>query len=145
MFKRILVVCIGNICRSPTAEALINDRFGGRGIVATSAGLSAVKGAPVDASALALLNEHGLSHSDHVARQISSGILADADLVLVMEKSHLRSIQTQYPQVSGKTFLLGKWVGDQDVPDPYRQQRPAFEHAYRIIDQAVQGWDRYLR
>ena len=44
----------------------------------------------------------------------------------------------------GKTFLLGKWQGDREISDPYRQQRPAFEHVYRLMDEGVTSWLRYL-
>lgn len=144
VFNRILVVCVGNICRSPTAEALLLHRHAQRGYRIGSAGLGAVKGAPMDPTALAVLQEHGLDHAGHVARQLTGELLAGADLVLVMEKAHLHTIQTRHPQASGKTMLLGKWLGDIDIPDPYRQQRPAFEHAFQLIDKAVTSWDRYL-
>ena len=39
---------------------------------------------------------------------------------------------------------MGKWLGDQPVPDPYRQQRPAFEHAFKLIDQASDAWLKFL-
>jgi len=51
---------------------------------------------------------------------------------------------TRYPQARGKTFLLGKWLGDKEVPDPYRQSREAFEHVYELIDSACSAWQKYL-
>lgn len=144
MFKSILFVCVGNVCRSPTAEVMMQRELRGRGIQVASAGLGALVGHPVDETAQQILLEHGFDAAEHRARQINSGILASADLVLVMERKHLKSISEQMPEASGKSFLLGKWQAERDIPDPYRQQRPAFEHVYRLIAEGIQTWRRYL-
>ena len=60
-------------------------------------------------------------------------------------RAHQARIVRDAPQASGKTLLLGKWRGDLEIPDPYRQQRPAFEHVLRLIDESVAGWRPYLR
>lgn len=122
----------------------MRDALKGRDIQVSSAGLGALVGRPIDATAQQLLVEHGLDASAHVARQVNAEILAAADLVLVMERKHLRVISDQAPEASGKTFLLGKWQADRDVPDPYRQQRPAFEHVYRLMTEGVESWRRYV-
>lgn len=144
MFKNILFVCIGNICRSPTAEVLMRKAVEGRDIQVASAGLSALVGHGIDPTAQALLLEHGLDGSAHRARQADAAILGAADLILTMERKHLALIAQRAPQVSGKAFLLGKWQGDREISDPYRQQRPAFEHVYRLMDEGVASWLRYL-
>ncbi|KAF1017382.1 MAG: Low molecular weight protein-tyrosine-phosphatase Etp [Stenotrophomonas maltophilia] len=56
----------------------------------------------------------------------------------------MRRIVEIAPQASGKTFLLGKWQQEQQIPDPYRQQRPAFEHVYSLMAEGVQSWARHL-
>lgn len=140
MFKRILIVCVGNICRSPTAEYLFRHRLASTDIQVESAGLGALAGKGMDRLALALLAEHGVDGSAHVARQLDDDMLQRADLVLVMEKRHAAAITRTAPQASGKTFMLGKWQGELAIPDPYRQQRAAFEHVYGLIDDAVSGW-----
>lgn len=144
MFKNILFVCVGNICRSPSAEVMMRHALQGRDIQVSSAGLGALVGHSVDTTAQELLLEHGLDASEHRARQIDSSILAAADLVLVMERKHLKAISEQAPEASGKSFLLGKWQSDQEIPDPYRQQRPAFEHVYRLMAEGVENWRRYI-
>ena len=145
MFKRILVVCIGNICRSPTAEFLLRERLGHDGCEVSSAGLSAVVGEPMDPTAAELLRENGVDGSRHRGRQVTSELLRKSDLILTMEKSHSSSIARGYPEVSGKVFLLGKWQSETDIPDPYRQPRHAFVHAYRLIEKGVSGWLPYLK
>ncbi|MDX9738299.1 MAG: low molecular weight phosphotyrosine protein phosphatase, partial [Azonexus sp.] len=61
MFKSILVVCVGNICRSPTGEALLKSKLQGRGIEVTSAGLGALVGKPVDSTAAEVMATAGYS------------------------------------------------------------------------------------
>jgi protein-tyrosine phosphatase len=144
VFKRILTVCIGNICRSPTAEYLFRQRLALRDIQLSSAGLGALTGHPIDATAMQLLAEHGVDGEAHRARQITSAMLREADLVLGMEKSHVVAMTRLAPEASGKIFLLDKWLLGRDVPDPYRQQRAAFDHVYDMIVQGVDSWLRYL-
>ncbi|MET0256362.1 MAG: low molecular weight protein-tyrosine-phosphatase [Luteibacter sp.] len=145
MFERILIVCIGNICRSPTAEYLLRHRLGeGHRARVESAGLGALVGHPVDATALELLGEHGVDAAAHRARQVDSAMLRGSDLILAMEKSHVARIGRMAPEVTGKVYLLDRWGKGTDIPDPYRQQRPAFEHVYERIDQAIGDWLQYL-
>lgn len=141
----ILVVCIGNVCRSPMAECLLRERLAGRGVEVASAGLAALAGQPVDPLAESVLVEHGLSAASHVARQVDARMVEAADLVLVMEKPHISAIHAQVPDASGKTFLLGKWLGAVDIPDPFRLKRAQFEHVYRMIELAVDSWCARMR
>ncbi|AOX63902.1 phosphotyrosine protein phosphatase [Stenotrophomonas sp. LM091] len=144
MFKNILFVCIGNICRSPSAEVMMRHALRGREVGVSSAGLAALVGHGIDATAQELLVDHALDGAEHRARQVTPKILSGADLILVMEKKHLRRISEIAPESSGKTFLLGKWREDLEIPDPYRQQRPAFEHVYRLMADSVSAWKRYI-
>ena len=145
MFKSVLVVCIGNICRSPTGEALLKSKLAGRGIDVSSAGLGALTGKPVDPTAAQVMAASGYHLPEHQARQLTSELLREHDLVLVMEQKHLQSVHSIAPEARGKTFLFGKWIGDQEVPDPYRQQLPAFEHVFKILDKAADAWLPYLK
>ncbi|MBM7123995.1 low molecular weight protein-tyrosine-phosphatase [Dyella flava] len=144
MFKRLLTVCVGNICRSPTAEYLFRHHLAHRDIQIGSAGLSALVGRSMDDTSRQLLQEQGIDGAEHRARQLASSMLRESDLVLVMEKNHLLAVNQLAPEASGKVFLLDKWLEGRDIPDPYRQQRPAFEHVYARIEPAVQSWLRYL-
>jgi protein-tyrosine phosphatase len=145
MFQNILIVCVGNICRSPAAEALLLHRLQGKGLSIASAGIGALVGNPMDKTAHEVLNEHGLEHGSHRARQINSEMLHKADLILAMEQSHIQHIRQIAPEVHGKTFLLGKWLDDTEIPDPYRQSKPAFEHVHSLLTQSVESWLPYLK
>jgi protein-tyrosine phosphatase len=144
VFKRLLTVCVGNICRSPTAEYLFRHHLAHRDIQVSSAGLNALVGRPMDDTSRQLLLEHGIDGEAHRARQLTPSMLRDSDLVFVMERGHMHAVNQLVPEVSGKVFLLDKWLQGRDIPDPYRQQRPAFEHVYELIEPAVQSWLRYL-
>ena len=145
MFNNILVICVGNICRSPMAEYLLRARLPAEtGSKVCSAGIGALVGKPVDDTALELLKEHGIDATAHRARQVTAAMLANADLILAMEEGHLKRLHDMAPQIRGRAFLFGKWQNNEPVPDPYRQQRPAFEHAFKLIDQATESWLKYL-
>jgi protein-tyrosine phosphatase len=144
VFRKILILCVGNICRSPTAEYLLRRQLAGRDVEISSAGLGALVGHPVEGHALDLLQEHGIDASPHRARQLDVQMLRDAELVLGMERRHLAAAARLAPEASGKLFLLGRWLEFDSVPDPYRQPRQAFEDVYGLIERGVGSWVRYL-
>jgi protein-tyrosine phosphatase len=140
MIRRILIVCVGNICRSPMAEALFRERLRERGIIVESAGLAPLTGKPVEPDAAAVLTTHGLAADGHCARKITPELIASADLVLAMDQRQLAAIHAIAPEARGRTFLLGRWIGEVDVPDPYGQPRAVFEDTFGLIKRAVDAW-----
>ena len=140
MINRVLVVCVGNICRSPTAEWLLRHRLRRDGVTIESAGLAALVGNPIDPVAESVLAEHGVAVAGHVARQVSPELINAADIVLVMDKRHMSAVHAQVPHARGKTFLLGRWQNEAAVPDPYGKPRAVFEQAFTMIDTAVNSW-----
>jgi protein-tyrosine phosphatase len=144
VFERILIVCVGNICRSPTAEFIFREKLKHRDIHVSSAGLRALVGRPMDDHAMQILKERGIDAAEHRARQLDPSMLRQADLVLAMEREHLAAVSRMAPEASGKMFLLDKWHDASDVPDPYRQSRQMFEHVHGMIERGVESWLRYL-
>lgn len=145
MFERILVVCIGNICRSPVAEAMLRRSLPGKRV--GSAGLGALVGQGVDPTARELAEADGLDVASHQARQLDRELLASADLVLVMSPGQRRAVGEISPEAMGKTMTLGKWLDGgkgQDIPDPYRKSREAFEHVHRQLQDATAAWAKRL-
>lgn len=147
MFDKILVVCVGNICRSPSGEYLLKQYFPNKKV--NSAGLatekSGLSGKPADKMANTIAQEHGFSLDAHQAQQLTSELCRDHDLILVMEKGHIDAVTHIAPEARGKTMLFGQWIGQQDIPDPYRQSREAFDHAYVLIEQAANAWVTKLK
>ncbi|TDO16626.1 MULTISPECIES: low molecular weight protein-tyrosine-phosphatase [Halomonas] len=145
MFQRILIVCTGNICRSPVAAALLQRRL--PGLAVESAGLGALVGQPVDDQARRLAMADGLDLDAHRARQLDDPLLAEADLVLVMTDGQRQALARRWPQARGKTLLMGKWLDPQapiDIPDPYRKSVDVFEHVYQLLDEATRLWSQRL-
>lgn len=140
MFRNILILCVGNICRSPTAACLLDHHLTPRGYSIDSAGLQALEGQPIDDTAQAILAENGYKGDHHRAKQLEPAHLRNADIVLVMEKPHIEAVLALAPEARGKVFLLGKWQNDREIPDPYKQSRARFEHIYRLIDEAASAW-----
>lgn len=140
----ILTVCVGNICRSPVAEALLKERLPGRKV--WSAGLHALVGQPADATASEVAREHGLNLSAHRAQQVAGWMCSHADLVLVMEAGHQQELEDLYPMARGKIHRLGEFgpQGAFDIADPYRQPRAAFEAAHAAIALGVAEWVRRI-
>ena len=84
LFRKILVVCVGNICRSPTAEMLLRNALASSSIAVTSAGLSARVGETMEPAAREVLEANGHRAQAFKARQITADIVNDSDLILVM-------------------------------------------------------------
>lgn len=142
MFNSILVVCIGNICRSPTGERLLKQKLPDKRIM--SAGLGALVGKSADQTAVEVASVNGLSLDGHQGQQLTAAMCKEYDLILVMEKGHIDAVCRLAPEVRGKTMLFGYWLEQREIADPYRQSREAFEFVYRLLDESAQKWANAL-
>jgi protein-tyrosine phosphatase len=138
VFNRILMVCTGNICRSPMAEVLLARRLHDRGITAVveSAGIAALVGHGADPMAQALMGARGLDLAQHRARQLTAELLRSFELILVMETGQQRAVEASHPSARGRVHRIGR-IGKFDVPDPYRQGRAAFERSLELIERGL--------
>lgn len=142
MFNKVLVVCIGNVCRSPTAERLL-QRFHPT-LTVESAGLGALVGKGADPMAISVAAENQLSLEGHCARQISSSLCRNYDLILTMEKSHIARLCDMAPEMRGKVMLFGHWENECEIPDPYRKSRETFEAVYTLLERSARQWAQAL-
>jgi len=142
MFNSILVVCTGNICRSPIGERLLRQKLPSKKI--DSAGVGALVDHAADNSAIAVAGEHGLSLEGHKGQQFTGRLGRQYDLILVMEKQHIEQVTRLAPEARGKTLLFGHWLGNKEIPDPYRQSMEAFEFVYQLLEQSAMGWTAKL-
>lgn len=147
MFKSVLVVCVGNICRSPVGERVLAGLLARKGsaITVSSAGIGALAGHAADETAAAVAAAHGISLDGHVARQFTRAIGQAHDLILVMEPGHKREISRVVPDLSGRVMLFDHWTGGKGIADPYRQSQAFHEEVFALINAAAEGWSAKLR
>lgn len=108
MFDSILVVCTGNICRSPIGERYLRNLLPDKKI--DSAGTGALIEHAADNSAIKVAQLHGLSLEGHLSRQFTSSLGRQYDLILAMEKSHIEQIGHIAPEAGGKRcYLVTGW------------------------------------
>jgi protein-tyrosine-phosphatase len=122
--KTVLFVCTANICRSPMAAAILRQRVAGMGLAdrlaVESAGMWARDGQPASENAVTVLAGRGIALADHRSQVLTPMILDRADIVLVMEEAHRRSVFHLAPKHLHKVLLLTELVGGHDdVDDPY--------------------------
>ena len=149
--RRILFVCMGNICRSPTAEgvmrALLRDAGLDGRIEVDSAGTGNWHaGDPPDARATAAARARDID-LDGAARQVTAADFEDFDLLLAMDRENERELLARAPdeEARGKVRLLREFApeavaaGDLDVPDPYYGGPNGFERVLDLVEAACRG------
>jgi len=122
--KTIVFVCTANICRSPMAAALMRRRLTALGlsdeIEVKSAGVWAREGLGASDGSVTVLARQGISLIDHRSQPMTAQLLKQADIVLVMEEGHRRSLFYLEPKHLRKVFLLSELVRrSEDIADPY--------------------------
>ncbi|MCK4105475.1 low molecular weight protein-tyrosine-phosphatase [Acinetobacter radioresistens] len=139
--KNILVVCIGNICRSPMAEYFLKQEFPELHI--ESAGISGLTGHPADEKAQLCMQRLGMDMQSHIAKKLNAELIKKADLVLVMSQNQQKHIEQSWPFAKGKTFRLGHWQ-NKNVPDPYQHDQQVFDETCELIQSCIADWKKYI-
>jgi protein-tyrosine phosphatase len=109
----ILIVCTGNICRSPMAEGLLRHHLLARGVGdvrVASAGVSGWDGSPASAEGVEALSERGVDISSHLARRLGRRMIDSADLVVAMAAEHREGVARMAPSAGPRTFTLKELV-----------------------------------
>ena len=103
---RVLVVCTGNVCRSPYIERILRQELSDTGITVESAGTGALVGQPLDLTAEALLQDRGLDSLGFIARALTPELVREADLVIGAAREHVDSAARMHPRALRYAFAL---------------------------------------
>lgn len=152
---RLLLVCLGNICRSPMAEGALRmrlDEAGLRHVTVDSAGTGDWHaGDPPDRRAIATAARHGVDISGLRARQLQPADYTRFDWLLCADLQNLRDVRARQPAAaSARIELFTRWAGvdgsgDGAIPDPYTGGHDEFEHVWSVVDAAAAAAVRRLR
>ena len=136
-FKKILVVCVGNICRSPIGEALLQQQH--PNLTVKSAGLSALVGEGADEKAIQVMDEWNVDMRSHRAQQLTQELMQTFDLVLCMSKDQESWMKQNYSSQRGKVYRIGHWINE-NVADPYKLPIEKFYESRELLNKAVESW-----
>lgn len=151
--RSILFVCLGNICRSPTAEGLMLNHLAAAGLAkhfrVDSAGIGGWHtGEPPDRRAIAAARKHGVDLTPLRARQVKAADFSDFDLIVGMDRQNVDDLRRLAPKQS--TARIGLWLTEalgirDEVPDPYYENDRAFDAVFDLCDRAARAFLEKLR
>ena len=148
---RILVVCTGNTCRSPMAEALFKLKAENSGqsenFKILSAGIAAQEQQPASSGAIKAMSKYGAVIDEHSSRQLKREYVESADLVLTMTLAHKNMLLMNMPGIKAKVFTLAEYAGETgDIADPYGGSDYEYEIVAKQIANFVDKiWKKVLR
>ena len=142
---KILMVCLGNICRSPLAEGILRSKISEKHIVASAGTISFHEGSPPDKRSTKIAKEYGVDISHQRANYFTEKHLEDFDKIFCMDLKNLEDVlsKAKSEEQRNKVSLIMEEVGvlsDEkiEVPDPYYGDMSDFEKVYQMLDQACE-------
>lgn len=145
MAKKVLMVCLGNICRSPLAEGIFRHLANAKDFTVASAGTANYHtGAQPDSRSIEVARKNGIDISNQKARQLTAQDLDDFDYIFVMDEQNLINAlslctsETQRQKISLLTQASG--VNAENVPDPYYGDEKDFEYVFDLVYTCCSAW-----
>ena len=142
----IVIVCTGNTCRSPMAEALLRrlvaerldckpEELEGRGVVIASAGISAAPGGVAAPEAIEIMRQRGLDLSRHESQPLSEKLVRHADVILALTGTHRQAIIRRWPEAAARTLVVRPDGGD--IEDPIGGPAEVYSQCAAQIEEAL--------
>lgn len=149
MKTKILMVCLGNICRSPLAEGILKNKVNPDDIFVDSAGTAGYHvGNMPDIRSIAVAQKYGIDIHQQKCRKFSIKDFQEFDIIYVMDKSNYENIIVQASNkedISKVKLLLSEITSSTtEVPDPYHDKDEGFEHVFQLIDKACNAIARKI-
>ncbi len=142
--KKVLMVCLGNICRSPLAEGILKSKVNSDNVYVDSAGTSAThQGELPDPRSIEVAHLHGLDITDQRSRPFIKDDFKNFDYIYVMDSSNYSDVveMASTHQEKAKVKLIMNELNpkqNEQVPDPYYGGEKGFENVYQMLDKACQ-------
>jgi protein-tyrosine phosphatase len=137
---RILAVCLGNICRSPIAHGLLDKyskNFDIDFIIDSAGTIGMHAGSPPDPRSIETMLDHGIDITNQRSRQFRHYDFNEFDLILAMDSSNLRDLQS-IASTDEELEKIRMVIEGVNVPDPYYGGDKGFENVYKMLDSAIQ-------
>ncbi len=150
MSTKVLMVCLGNICRSPLAEGILQNKVNPEKVFVDSAGTAGYHvGSKPDKRSIAVAKKYGIDINHQRCRKFEKKDFKDFDLIYAMDRSNYNNIvalaQSEDDIKRVKLLLDEVELGTKEVPDPYHGAEDGFEHVFRLIDSACHAIANQLK
>lgn len=141
----IYLICTGNTCRSPMAEAILRARNIDK-VTVRSAGIHASNGAPIAPNARVLIEKEGMPYTP-ISREVTTEDVEWADVILTMTETHKYALLHSFPDVSDKTFTLKEYVNPEavgDVHDPFGGNLATYKRTFDELSAIMDVFEQKL-